>query len=69
MPDTLLIVDDEESICKNLGKYFRGKGFDILVAGAAGSQLRLVWETWQWDSPEPQTCPSLLFSLEIRQGI
>ena len=23
--------------------------FDILLAGAAGSQLRLVWETWQWD--------------------
>ncbi|UCD83926.1 MAG: response regulator [Deltaproteobacteria bacterium] len=41
MPDTLLIVDDEESICKNLGKYFRGKGFDILMASDGESAIEL----------------------------
>jgi len=23
--------------------------FDVLLAGAAGSQVRFIWETWQWD--------------------
>ena len=26
--------------------------FDILLAGAAGSQVRLIWETWEWDYSE-----------------
>lgn len=41
MLDTILIVDDEESICQNLKTFFKAKGFNVHVANDGKGALEL----------------------------
>lgn len=45
MPSTLLIVDDEESICRNLKSYFVEKGYTIFSSQSGMSAIDLVGNT------------------------
>ncbi|UCD84853.1 MAG: response regulator [Deltaproteobacteria bacterium] len=45
MLNTILIVDDEESICRNLKRHFKAKGFDVHVANNGKSGIELCQTT------------------------
>lgn len=44
----VLIVDDEEDFCENIGSFFKNMGLEVLTAGSLGDGLRLLEE----ESPE-----------------
>jgi len=45
MPSTLLIVDDEESICRNLKSYFGEKGYTVFTSQNGKGAIDLVGKT------------------------
>ncbi len=55
MLNSLLIVDDEDSICKSLKRYFRVKGFNVQVAHDGKSAIELC-----------QTTPTDMVLLDLR---
>ncbi|HEY5497513.1 MAG TPA: sigma-54 dependent transcriptional regulator [Syntrophales bacterium] len=44
MRKTILIVDDEESICQSLGGILRDEGYDVLTAGSGEDTLKIIDE-------------------------
>jgi len=44
MRKTILIVDDEESICQSLGGILRDEGYDVLTAGSGEDALKIIDE-------------------------
>jgi len=44
MRKTILIVDDEESICQSLGGILRDEGYDVLTAGSGEDALKIIEE-------------------------
>jgi len=44
MQRTILIVDDEESICKSLGNILLDEGYDVLTANSGEAALKLLDE-------------------------
>lgn len=44
MRKTILIVDDEESICQSLGGILKDEGYDVLTAGSGEDALKIIDE-------------------------
>jgi two-component system nitrogen regulation response regulator NtrX len=44
MHKTILIVDDEESICQSLGAVLNDEGYDVLTAGSGEEALKIIKE-------------------------
>ncbi|MDI6777174.1 MAG: sigma-54 dependent transcriptional regulator [Syntrophales bacterium] len=44
MNKTILIVDDEKSICKSLGAVLNDEGYDVLTAGSGEEALKIIKE-------------------------
>ena len=44
MHKTILIVDDEESICQSLGAVLSDEGYDVLTAGRGEEALKIIKE-------------------------
>ena len=42
MRPRLLVLDDEESICRILSVFFEKKGYDVTTAGTSAEAIRLV---------------------------
>jgi two-component system response regulator HydG len=42
MRPRLLVIDDEETICRILSVYFEKKGYDVAVAGTSADALQLA---------------------------
>ncbi|MBA4323366.1 MAG: Fis family transcriptional regulator, partial [Odoribacter sp.] len=44
MQKTILIVDDEKSICKSLGSILIDEGYEILTAGSGEEAMKVIEE-------------------------
>ena len=38
----VLIIDDEQDFCENVGSFFKNIGLEVLIAGSLGDGLRLL---------------------------